>query len=261
MATVIAVANQKGGVGKTTSTYNLAFALKDRGIRVLAIDIDPQASLTFLFGQDERELEKTKSTLYHALVYKQNEQKKTLRDVTIPGNPALIPSSIILSKADLDLISVQQYIATLLREQIRDIADDYDYILIDCPPTLTILTSNALASADLVLIPVKTDLLSIIGIPLLLEEVENIRYRDNSKLKVWGVLPTLHNAHYTQDKEAIEALQMILEEKKIQLFEPIPKSTAYDRASAVGQPTLMLTPKAPGVGNYYKLADLLINHE
>ena len=94
-----------------------------------------------------------------------------------------------------------------------------------------------------------------------MEEVENIRAQHNNRLKIWGVLPTLYNAHYTQDQEAIEGLRMILEEKSIQLFEPIPKSTSYDRASAAGKPTLMLTPKAAGVGNYYKLAELMINHE
>lgn len=256
MAKIIAIANQKGGVGKTTSTYNFAFALKEMGKRVLAIDADPQASLTFLFGVDERDLQLKESTLYYSIV-----KDKPLSSIILPGNPSLVPSSIILTKADNDLMARMRYTTTLLREKIAEIKDNFDYILIDCPPTLTILTSNALTAADLVLIPAKTDLLSIIGVPLLLDEVENIRAQHNNRLKIWGVLPTIHNATYTQDQEAIEGLRVILSEKQIRLFEPIPKSTAYDRASAAGKPTLMLTPKAPGVGNYYKLAELMINHE
>jgi chromosome partitioning protein len=255
MGRIIAIANQKGGVGKTTSTFNFAHTLARRGKKVLAIDADPQASLTFLFGADERSLQFDHKTLYFSLV-----KDKPLASLILGDNPALVPSSIILSKADRELMSSMNYTANILRDKLVSVRDDYDYILIDCPPTLTILTSNALTAADLVLIPAKTDLLSIIGVPLLLDEIEDIRARHNNKLEVWGVLPTLYNAHYNQDKEALEGLGLILAEKSIKLFDPIPKSTAYDKASSEGQPTIILSPNAPGVENYYKLADQIINH-
>lgn len=255
MAKIIALANQKGGVGKTTSTINLAFALAKRGKRVLAIDADPQASLTFYFGQDERALEHEQRTLFYSLV-----QDRPLSEILIEGNPALIASSIMLSKADRDLMVRMRYTDTLLREKLRDVAPAYDFVLIDCPPTLTLLTSNALAAAHAVLIPVKTDLLSILGIPLLLEEIEQVRARANPHLAIWGALPTLYNTRYTNDNEALEALKAILAPKGIRVFQPIPRSTGYDRASAEGAPTLVLSPQAPGVEVYYKLADEIINH-
>lgn len=255
MPKVIAIANQKGGVGKTTSTINLAFALAKRGKNILAIDADPQASLTFYFGQDERALEDEGRTLFYSLV-----QDRPLSELLIEGNPALIASSIMLSKADRDLMLRMRYTDTLLREKLRELSGAYDVILIDCPPTLTLLTSNALAAAHTVLIPVKTDLLSILGIPLLLEEIEQVRARANPNLQIWGALPTLYNARYTNDNEALEALKAMLAPKGIRVFEPIPRSTGYDRATGEGQPTLVLSPQAPGVEVYYKLADEIINH-
>lgn len=256
MTKIIAVANQKGGVGKTTSTINLAFALARRGKTVLAIDADPQASLTFYFGQDERILEENRRTLFYSLV-----QDRLFSDLLIEGNPALIASSIMLSKADRELMLRMRYTDTLLREKLRELGNAYDVILIDCPPTLTLLTSNALAAAHAVLIPVKTDLLSILGIPLLLEEIEQVRARANPNLTIWGVLPTLYNTRFTNDNEALEALKGILAPKGIRVFPPIPRSTGYDRASGEGVPTVVLSPNAPGVEVYYQLADEVLNYD
>ena len=164
----------------------VSFALAKRGKRVLVIDADPQASLTFLFGKNERQLQESGQTLYYSIV-----KDRPLSSLVIPGEPdtpSLIPSSIILSKADRELMATMRYTASLFREKLKEINNDFDFILIDCPPTLTILTSNALTAADGVLIPAKTDLLSIIGVPLLLDEIEEIRVRDNNALQVWGVL-------------------------------------------------------------------------
>jgi chromosome partitioning protein len=254
MANVIAVVNMKGGVGKSTVTNNLSHTLVQRGKRVLAVDMDPQATLTFLFGQDERLLQEAEKTLYFSLV-----RNKPLSMIIVHGAPALIPSSIILSKAERDLMSNMRYSSTMLRDRLREIQDVFDFVIIDCPPSLNILTSNALAAAHFVLVPVKTDILSILGIPILLDDIENIRARDNEELRVWGVLPTIYNKNLNNDKEALQSLQAILEEKQIPLLDPIPLSTLYDRAAALGTP-IVLEEDAPGVDVFYKLADQIINH-
>ncbi len=255
MATVVAIANQKGGVGKTTTTINLAYALAERGKRVLAIDADAQASLTIYFNQEPVTLQEQERTIYYSLV-----QDKPISSLVIEGNPALVPSSIILSKADRELMSMVRFTDTLLKDKLREVAGNYDFVIIDCPPTLTLLTSNALAAARLVLVPVKTDYLSIMGIPLLLEEVEVVRRRTNRELTVLGVLPTLYQARYTQDNEALEALRQTMARKDIRVFDPIPRSTSYDQAAADGVPSLMRTPKTRGVDEYYKLADEILRH-
>lgn len=255
MAQVIATVNMKGGVGKSTATFNLSHALVSRGKRVLAIDADPQATLTFLFEQDERALQLAEKTLYYSLV-----MDKPLSSIVIPTTPALIPSSIILSKADRELMATVRYTSSILREKLREVSDNYDYIFIDCPPFLTILTWNALAAAHLVLVPVKTDLLSILGIPLLLREIEDIRARDNRGLQVLGVLPTMYNKQYKNDNETLESLRAILQEKQIPLLDPIPRSTKYDKAASNGKPLILSSSNAPGADVFYTLADKIINH-
>jgi chromosome partitioning protein len=117
-----------------------------------------------------------------------------------------------------------------------------------------------LAAAHLVLVPVKTDLLSILGIPLLLREIEDIRARDNRGLQVFGVLPTMYNKQYRNDNETLESLRAILQEKQIPLLDPIPRSTQYDKAASNGKPLILSSSNAPGADVFYTLADKIINH-
>jgi chromosome partitioning protein len=251
MAEVIAIANQKGGVGKTTTSINLSYALARKGARVLAIDADPQASLTFYFGKDERELESAQQTLYHALF-----SDKPLGELIIGDNPALIPSSIMLSKADAELMA-EPGSSWVLKEKLNGVRDGYDFVLIDCPPTLALLTVNALSAADAVLIPVKTDLLSTLGIPLLLDTIQKIRKRGNSRLAVLGVLPTMFNPRHLHDKEVLEEIRASFGEH-VRIFEPIQRSTGFDKAPATGRPTVEIFPDNPGAENYQRLADEII---
>jgi chromosome partitioning protein len=251
MGKVIALANQKGGVGKTTSTMNLAYALVQHGQRVLVVDMDPQSSLTIYCGHDPRDLETRQQTIYWALMKERN-----IEDVLIPGHPAVLPSSIHLASAEPELVTLWDS-ATVLRDKLAGLKEAYDVILIDCPPSLTLLTVNALAAADTVLIPVKTDYLSVMGIPLLLDTVEKLQKRTNTRLSVLGVLPTLFNSRNIHDNDCLMELKQSLE-PRIPVFEPVKRSTGFDRSAAEGKSTLELSPETPGVEVYNSLAEIII---
>ena len=258
---IIAIANQKGGVGKTTTTTNIAYALQSQGQRVLLVDMDPQSSLSIALGIDAREikrLEAAEKTLYFGLT-----KSVPLKDLIIPGEgarPDIIPSSIRLASAEAELIS--PFGAThVLRERLTPLRGMYDFILIDCPPTLGLLVVNALAAAGGVIIPVKTDFLSIMGVPLLLDTIGNVRRRANPDLRILGVLPTLFHPRNTHDNQVLEELRAVLARDSIRLFEPVQHSTSFDKATSEGKPTLALWPDAPGASSYRALAASIMEAE
>ncbi len=251
MVNTIAIVNQKGGVGKTTTTVNLAYALAGQDQRVLAIDTDPQASLTFYMGYDERDLERRQETLYHTMM-----GGRGVAEIVQGDNPALVAAGISLAKADAELIT-EPGGSWVLKEALASIVGNYDFVLVDCPPTLTILTVNALAAVDRVLIPVKTDMLSTLGIPQLLDTIAKVQRRANPRLSVLGILPTMYNPTYGHDSEVLHEISATFG-KTIRVFDAIRRSTAFDRAAGTGDASVRLNPEMPGAKAYQDLAKNLI---
>jgi len=255
MSKIVALANQKGGVGKTTSTINLAFALAQRGQRVLAVDFDPQGSLTLYFGYNPDELGDAGRTMYAALI-----GDKPMAALAIGGNPALVPASISLADAEPELlVRIMHSSQKALREKMKGLRGVYDFILIDCPPSLGLLTVNALVAADLALVPVKTDNLSFHGVARLFQTVEQIQGDLNPALRVLGILPTQYNARNVHDNEVLDGVRQALAGQPVRIFDPVHRSTAFDKATALGMPTIAVAPASAGVQPYHQVADTLIN--
>lgn len=255
MATVITIANQKGGVGKTTTTINLGMALASKGQRVLCIDADPQSNLTTYFGYDPDKLEEEERSLYFSLV-----KGKPLSTVIVEGNPALVPASIILADAEVELAARLLKLPYLvLRRQLVEVRGRYDFILIDCMPSLGLITANALAAADYVLIPSATEYLSSKGIRLLLTKtIAEVRDGINPDLQILGVLPTLYDRRTSDDKLVLDGLASGLSELGVRVFAPVPALSAFNKASLEKKATVLRDPDSPGAQSYYQLAEEII---
>jgi chromosome partitioning protein len=250
MLTTVALANQKGGVAKTTSTSNLAFAFAELGLRVLAVDLDPQGSLTVAMGHDPEDLDRMELTLYRSLV-----GDRPLREIVIPGNPALVPSGILLAGAEQELgMDVTRSGQLALRQRLQEVRADYDVVLIDTPPSLGMLTVNGLVAATHVVIPTQTEHLASIGIRALLGTLGRLRRGLNPDLAVLGVLPTMYNPRQVHDGVVLEGLREMMRGYGIRVFEPVGRYTALARASLEGKPAVALEPGSPGARAYRDLA-------
>lgn len=256
MTKVIAFANQKGGVAKTTSTINTAHALVDKGQRVLLIDADPQASLSLVAGISQQQLidfDRAGHTLHQALLEKTPIQQ-TIFHI---GGLDIIPGSIRLARIEQELQSYHG-IASVMRHLLAPVAANYDAILIDCPPTLSLLTVNALTASQLVVIPCKTDFLSVMGIPLLMETITETKARSNPQLRVLGILPTIFNTSANHDRTLLENLREVAQQLKVTVWEPVPRSTTHDNSNADRSSVVREHPASPGANRYSQLADTII---
>lgn len=242
-ARVVALANQKGGVAKTTTTLSLAAALAERGRRVLAVDLDPQAALTYSLGVDPDALVETVNDV---LV-----RRLPIDKVTIGREVDLVPANIDLAGAEAILMAKtgREY---ALQRALRDVLDDYDFVLIDCPPSLGILTINGLTAAHEVAIPLQCEALSHRGVGQLLETMGDIRHFTNPDLEILGLIPTMYDG---RSRHAREVLADVGTRYDVTVLEPpIKKSIKFAEASQAGLSILSYAPSHPGADGYRQIA-------
>ena len=242
---ILSVSNQKGGVGKTTTAYAIGSAQAQAGKRVLMVDLDPQSSLTVSTGLEPQDIS---ISIYDVLV-----RGKPLPIELIRDNLALVPSNIDLSAAEMELINEfgrERVLSDALAKQ----AENFDTIIIDCPPSLGLLTINALTAADGVLIPVNSEYLAMRGLQLLLDTIAKVRARLNPRLEVVGILPTMYDARTLHAREIIGELTQRYGEK-IPIFDPVRRSVRFAEAPIVGQSILDYAEDLEGALTYRELAE------
>ena len=242
----IAFANQKGGVAKTTSTLSVGVALAELGRKVMLVDLDPQGALTYSLGIDPDTLDETVNDV---LV-----RRLPIDKVIIGREVDLVPANIDLAGAEAVLLAKtgREY---ALQRALREIDRGYDYVLIDCPPSLGILTINGLTAADEILIPLQTEALSHRGVGQLLETLEDIRHFTNPNLKIAGLLPTMFDG---RTRHAQEVLADVGSRYGVRVFEPpVRKSIKFAEASQAGRSILAFAPHHPGADAYRQIAHTL----
>jgi chromosome partitioning protein len=246
-ATVLAMCNQKGGVGKTTSTINLGAALAEYGRRVLLVDFDPQGALSVGLGVQPHELE---STIYNLIMERSVTIDDVIRPTTIEGLD-LLPSNIDLSAAEVQLVTEVGREQTLART-IAPALERYDYVLVDCQPSLGLLTVNALACADGVLIPLECEFFSLRGVALLMDTIEKVQDRLNPKLEITGILATMYDPRTLHTREV---MARVVEAFGELVFDTVINRTVrFPETTVAGEPITRWASKSAGAEAYRALA-------
>jgi chromosome partitioning protein len=247
VARILAVANQKGGVAKTTTVVNLGAALAERGERVLIVDLDAQACATFSLGLDPEDLGETGATVFMA-----RESTRVVADLVVPTPDGvdLLAASIDLAGADRALAGVvgREYV---VREALAPVRDRYDWVLLDCSPSLGIITVNALTAADAVLVPLQCETLSHRGVGQLMETIADVQRLTNPRLRIAGVLPTLFDGRTTHARAVLADLGP---RYGVRVFSPISRSIRFAEAPATGRSILATSGRSRGAQDYRVLA-------
>ncbi|WP_026505854.1 ParA family protein [Butyrivibrio sp. NC3005] len=255
MGRIIAVANQKGGVGKTTTSINLSAALAETGKKVLVIDTDPQGNTTSGLGLDKNSVENT----VYELMLDESDIEECIHHEIIDDLPTLdiIPANINLSAAEIELIDAEhkEYI---LKEAVKKIMDSYDYIIIDCPPSLSMLTVNAMTTADSVLVPIQCEYYALEGLSQLIHTINLVKDRLNPELKMEGVVFTMFDSRTNLSLQVVENVKDHIEENVFRTI--IPRNIRLAEAPSYGIPINMYEPKSAGAEAYKLLAEEVITN-
>lgn len=253
MSRIIAISNQKGGVGKTTTSINLSACLAEKGKKVLLVDIDPQGNATSGVGVNKNECE---NTVYELIIGECELEDCIVHDAL--ENLSVIPSNVNLAGAEIELIGVNDK-EFILKKNIDKIRDNYDYIIIDCPPSLNTLTVNALTTADTVLVPIQCEYYALEGLSQLLYTINLVKERLNPSLEMEGVVFTMFNARTNLSLEVVENVKDNLKQSVYKTI--IPRNVRLAEAPSHGLPINLYDSKSAGAESYRLLADEVIERE
>ena len=255
MSRVIAIANQKGGVGKTTTSINLSACLAEKGKKVLLIDMDSQGNTTSGFGFEKNELDKT--------VYEVLREEVSIEEAIIPveecfENLFLIPANRNLAGAEIELVT-RENMQHILKKQLEPIKDEYDFIVIDCPPALGMLTVNAMTAADSVLVPIQCEFYALDGLSQLIYTIELIQESLNPDLYIEGVVFTMYDSRTNLSMQVVDNVKKNLNQKIYKTV--IPRNIRLAEAPSYGLPITMYDPKSAGAESYMALANEVIKRK
>ncbi|MCR4619018.1 MAG: AAA family ATPase [Lachnospiraceae bacterium] len=252
MSKIIAITNQKGGVGKTTTSINLSAAIAEMGKKVLVVDMDPQGNTTSGFGVNKNELE---NTVYELILGECALGEAVIRNVAT--NVSLLPSNVNLAGAEVDLLDRDDK-SFILKKELDYVADDYDYVIIDCPPSLNMLTINAMTSATSVIVPIQCEYYALEGVSQLIHTINLVRERLNPSLDIDGVVFTMYDGRTNLSQQVVENVKENLNHHIYETM--IPRNIRLAEAPSFGQPITVYDPKSAGAESYRELAKEVIAH-
>lgn len=253
MGRIIAIANQKGGVGKTTTAINLSACLAEKGKKVLSIDMDPQGNMTSGLGIDKDSVEKT---VYDMIIGQASIEEVICKDAL--ENLDVIPTGIDLSAAEIELIGVDDK-EFIIRNEVHKVRDNYDFVIIDCPPSLNTLTINAMTTADSVIVPIQCEYYALEGLSQLLNTVRLVQKHFNPELEIEGVLLTMYDARTNLGNEVVEEVRKYFREKVYETI--IPRNIRLSEAPSHGKPIIDYDPRSRGAEVYQALAKEVVSRE